>query len=129
MSMILFVTRTRIEMKIESEEVKTKDGKKTSFIYLNGALFFGTQELLTKEIEKLSKEGVQRFVISFRGVSSIDHSEVEEITELVETMKKEKKELLFCAISDDIKRMFDRLYISLDVPTYESSIDALEALR
>ena len=129
LSMILFVTRTRIEMKIESEEVKTKDGKKTSFIYLNGALFFGTQELLTKEIEKLSKEGVQRFVISFRGVSSIDHSEVEEITELVETMKKEKKELLFCAISDDIKRMFDRLYISLDVPTYESSIDALEALR
>lgn len=130
LSMILFVTKTRTEMKITSETVEVKDGKKTAFTYLNGSMFFGTQEMLTKEIERLENEGAERIVISFRGVQSIDHSEAEEILEVIENGRAKGIEIVICALSDDSRRIFERLHIDLSgVKTFSSTVDALESFN
>lgn len=127
LSMVLFVTRTRTEMKISSEIVDTKDNKKTAFTYLSGAMFFGTQEMLTKEIERLEADGVKRIVLSFRGVQSIDHSEAEEI---LEVLGNENIEIMICALSEESRRIFDRLHANLStIPMFDSSVDALEKLN
>ena len=130
LSAVLFVTRQRLDMKIESEHVDSKDGKKTTFIYLNGALFFGTQEMLSEEIGKLRKKKVERIVLSFRGVSSIDHSEAEEIEEILSECEKDGIEIWFAALSDDAARIFRRLQIDFkNVRMFNSAVDAAEAMN
>ena len=130
LSAILFVTSQRLEMKMDTEHVDSKDGKKTTFVYLSGALFFGTQEMLTETIQKLRKNNVERIVLSFRGVSYIDHSEAEEIEGILSECESEGIEIWFSALSDDAARIFKRLQIDFgNVRMFQTAVDAAEALN
>ncbi len=126
-SMILFVVKTRNEMTVKIEKPESvKDGVETRVVYIDGSLFFGTQEILTSEIEKLKNEGVKRIVFSLRGVRSIDHSEAEELETIFETSNAEGIEIRLCGLDENVSTIFDRLGMAFHKENaYSSVITAL----
>ena len=126
-SMILFVVKTRNEMTIKVEKPESvSDGIETRVVYIDGSLFFGTQEILTAEIEKLKNEGVKRIVFSLRGVRSIDHSEAEELETIFETSSAEGIDIRLCGLDENVSTIFDRLGMAFHKENaYSSVITAL----
>ncbi|HKL58522.1 MAG TPA: SulP family inorganic anion transporter [Sphaerochaeta sp.] len=110
-SMIMFVINSN-KISIEIDDV-TKDlvdtTRKTKVVYVDGSLFFGSQELLTKEVEVMISHSVKRIIFSVRGVPNIDHSSVNEFVEIVKMCRENKIEVLFCGVQPPVMHMFERL--------------------
>ena len=132
-SMIMFVI-TSNKISIEIDDV-TKDlldnSHKTKVVYVDGSLFFGSQELLTNEVEIMLSQGVRRIIFSVRGVPNIDHSSVNEFVEIVKMCRDNEVEVLFCGVQPPVMHMFERLdfveYLGKK-NFYTSAVIALESL-
>jgi len=132
-SMIMFVISSN-KISIEIDDV-TKDlldnTRKTKVVYVDGSLFFGSQELLTVEVEHMLEQNVGRIIFSVRGVPNIDHSSVNEFVDIVEMCRDRGVEVLFCGVQPPVMHMFERLdFVSLlgQNNFYTSVVIALEAL-
>ncbi|NBK24679.1 MAG: SulP family inorganic anion transporter, partial [Spirochaetia bacterium] len=132
-SMIMFVVKSN-KISIEIDDV-TKDlldtSRKTKVVYVDGSLFFGSQELLTKEVETMISHKVQRIIFSVRGVPNIDHSSVNEFVEIVKMCRENKIEVLFCGVQPPVMHMFERLdFVELlgQKNFYSSAVIALASL-
>jgi SulP family sulfate permease len=132
-SMVMFVIRSN-KISIEIDDV-TKDlvdtTRKTKVVYVDGSLFFGSQELLTKEVETMISHKVQRIIFSVRGVPNIDHSSVNEFVEIVKMCRENKIEVLFCGVQPPVMHMFERLdFVELlgQKNFYSSAVIALASL-
>ena len=133
-SMIMFVIKSN-KISIEIDDV-TKDlldnSRETKVVYVDGSLFFGSQELLTLEVEQMLSEKVGRIIFSIRGVPNIDHSSVNEFVDIVNVCRANDVELLFCGVQPPVMHMFERLdFVDLLGKTnfYTSVVIALEALN
>lgn len=133
-SMIMFIIRSH-HISIEINPVVPKDNSpsvKTTVVYVDGSLFFGSQDQLTRKVEPLLEDGVGRIIFSLRGVPFIDHSSVNEISELVAMCRKSSVEVLFCGLQPGVQTMFRRLdfYDKVGEDKFFSSVvTALESLK
>ncbi len=133
-SMVMFIIRShRISIEIDPlEEQLESYGTDTKVIYVDGSLFFGSQEQLTKVTERLIGEGNKRLIFSLRGVPSIDHSSIEEFTEIVELCRKHSVEILFCGLQPAVQSMMQRLDFQKFVGEqkfFSSAVTALGSLK
>ncbi|MDY4611291.1 MAG: SulP family inorganic anion transporter [Sphaerochaetaceae bacterium] len=131
LSMLLFVVRSR-DVRIEVvEPTLSMDDKRTRVVYIDGALFFATQDKLPSLVDDLIMKGCRRIVFSLRGVPSIDHSEVSEITAIVRQCQAKGVDVLFAGLQPPVQRMFERLSLDELVGKnqfYSSAVVALEVL-
>lgn len=130
LSMVLFVLHSVGDMHIEVDEAHIPASPvPTRITYIDGALFFGTQDRITKVVEKLKSQGVKRIIFSLRGVTAIDHSEAEELENIFNECKAEGIEVLLCGLHGDVERIFERLDMSFYRDHhYSSVVTCLEAL-
>lgn len=130
LSMILFVLHSIGDMHIEVDEAHIPASPiPTRITYIDGALFFGTQDRITKVVERLKSQGVKRIIFSLRGVTAIDHSEAEELENIFNECKADGVEVLLCGLHGDPERIFDRLDMSFYRDHhYSSVVTCLEAL-
>ena len=133
-SMIMFIIRSH-HISIEVNPVVPKNGSpsiKTTVVYVDGSLFFGSQDQLTRKVEPLLEDGIGRIIFSLRGVPFIDHSSVNEISEIVAMCQKSSVEVLFCGLQSPVQSMFKRLdfYDQVGEDKFFSSVvTALESLK
>lgn len=107
-SMIMFVIKSGLS--IDVSDVKDDEGNvrdHAKIVYVEGPLFFGTQEKLFNELYKFQPE-VNTIVISMRGVPSIDESVIEEFATFFGNLHRAGINIHFCGIMPGVKRMFDR---------------------
>lgn len=128
LSMVLFVFRAKNELKIEFDEVKEKDA---TVVYIDGMLFFGTQDMLTASINNGLGEEKKAVVFSLRGVPTIDHGGVNEFMDVVRSCKAKGMDVKVCGLQDPVKSMFSRLSVYKEIGDenfYSSAVTAIEAL-
>ncbi len=107
-SMLLFVVKSGIT--VDTSDVRDDDGnvrEHAKIVYVEGPLFFGTQEKLFNELYKFDPE-VNTIVISMRGVPSIDESVIEEFASFFGNLYRGGINVHFCGIMPGVKNMFDR---------------------
>jgi len=133
-SMVMFVVKSNkisIEVDDVTEEVAKKAGN-TKVVYVDGSLFFGSQEVLTKKVESLLGEKAERIIFSLRGVPSIDHSSVNEFTEIVKMCRNVHVPVLFCGVQPAVMSMFNRLDFTEELGEacfFSSAVTALESIN
>ena len=129
LSMILFVLRARSEMRIQVEDPEFDEI--TRVVYIDGSLFFATQERITATVNELKGQGVKRIIFSLRGVPTIDHSEIEELEGVFSDCKKDGIEYYICGLQDEVAHMFARLGVDkhFEGRTYTSVVSAIDALK
>lgn len=128
-SIVMFIISSN-KLVIEIDPV-TSTSERTNVVYVDGALFFGSQGKLTEAIEPLVEKGVQRILLSLRGVPNIDHSSISELGEIVQLCNEANVEILFCGVQPAVESMLRRLdFYSLlsEEHFYPSVVLALEAL-
>lgn len=133
-SMVMFViTSNKISIEVDdaSSEVSKKSGK-TKVVYVDGSLFFGSQDLLTQEVTTMLQDGIRRIIFSLRGVPNIDHSSVNEFVEIVKMCRQQEVQVLFCGVQPAVMHMFERLdfveYLGRN-QFFTSAVIALESLN
>ncbi|AEV29284.1 sulfate permease-like transporter, MFS superfamily [Sphaerochaeta pleomorpha str. Grapes] len=132
-SMVMFVIKSH-KISIEVDDVTSDFPPKvanTKVVYIDGSLFFGSQDMITKEVEELVKGDTFRIIFSLRGVPSIDHSSVDEFITIVETCKKNHIDVLFCGVQGGVMSMFRRLEFTNmlgEGAFFSSVVTALESI-
>lgn len=129
-SMIMFIIKSH-KIAIEIDPVKSAK-RSTVVVYVDGSLFFGSQDQLTKTTHKLMDEGVKHIIFSLRGVPNIDHSSIEEFFEIQQMLKEKKIRLWFCGMQAPVQSMMQRLGFIETVGEeniYPSAVVAIQALR
>lgn len=133
-SMVMFIVRSH-HISIEIDPVAPKLGDpdiKTTVVYVDGSLFFGSQEQLTRTVENLLSEGVARVIFSLRGVHTIDHSSINEFAEIVKMCRKRSVDILFCGLQPSVQSLMKRLdfydFVGQD-KFFSSAVTALESLK
>jgi SulP family sulfate permease len=132
-SMVMFIIRSHhisIEVDPVTPELGTYDAA-TKVVYVDGSLFFGSQDQLTKVVENLLAEGVGRIIFSLRGVHTIDHSSINEFVEIVNMCRKNSVDVLFCGLQPSVQSLMKRLgfyeLVGQD-KFFSSAVTALESL-
>ena len=132
-SIVMFVIKSN-KISIEIDPVTSRLGPKaklTKVVYVDGALFFGSQGKLSEAITPLVESGVKRILLSLRGVPNIDHSSITELAEIVRFTRKKQIELLFCGVQPRVESMLRRLDFYSLLPEehfYPSVVVALEMI-
>ncbi len=109
-SIVMFVIKSN-KITIEIDPVTNRLGKKakpTKVVYVDGALFFGSQGKLTEAIAPLIESGVKRILLSLRGSqyrSQLDHRAGRDRP----ARPKKEVELLFCGVQPRVESMLRRL--------------------
>lgn len=133
-SMIMFIVHSH-HISIEIDPVTSELGNnkvKTTVVYVDGSLFFGSQDQLTKTVEALLSDGVQRIIFSLRGVPTIDHSSINEFVEIVKLCRRQSVDVYFCGLQSGVQSLMKRLdFYSLvgEEKFFSSAVTALESLR
>lgn len=133
-SMIMFIVHSHhisIEIDAVTSDLKPKDVD-TTVVYVDGSLFFGSQDQLTQVVENLVDEGVGRIIFSLRGVPTIDHSSINEFAEIVQLCRKYSIDILFCGLQPSVQSLMRRLdfyeFVGQD-KFFSSAVTALESLK
>lgn len=111
-SMLLFVVKSSLT--VDTSDVKDDEGnvrEHAKIVYVEGPLFFGTQEKLFSELYKFQPE-VNTIIISMRGVPSIDESVIEEFASFFGNLHRGGINVHFCGIMPQARKMFDRSGLS-----------------
>lgn len=82
------------------------DHKNTIIVYLSGPMFFGTQEILVKELMKAGE--YDAVVFSMLGVPTVDQSAILEMDELLEEFKENEIRYVFCGVQSRVMEMMMR---------------------
>lgn len=121
LSMVLFVLRASSELTLQTEKINDK----VACVYINGMLFFGTQEKITGEVSSLIEKGFTKIVFSLRGVSQVDHSGAEELQSILEDCKSKGVRIALCGIQPSVEKMLDR--VGIHYKEYSSALSARKA--
>ena len=119
--MVLFVLRASSELTLQTEKINDK----VACVYINGMLFFGTQEKITGEVSSLIEKGFTKIVFSLRGVSQVDHSGAEELQSILEDCKAKGVRIALCGIQPSVEKMLDR--VGIHYKEYSSALSARKA--
>ncbi len=123
----LHVSVSRVDpARLEGRGV-TGDHSKTLIVYLSGPMFFGTQEVLTRELMKSGE--YDAVVFSMLGVPTIDTSAILEMEELIEEFRECSIRPMFCGVQHQVMEMMLRDGF-LDIVGDECFVwDAVAALK
>ncbi len=132
-SMVMFIIKShKISIEIDPVVSELEPGdKKTTAVYVDGTLFFGSQNQLTHVTESLIEEGTERIILSLRGVPTIDHSSVNELSEIVGMCKSRGVEIFLVGLQHPVHSLMERLdFIPLvgEERIFTSMVKALDAL-
>lgn len=75
-------------------------------VYVTGDVFFANIGKLTAKLDALS--GYDEIIISLRGVPDIDITSVETLGEYADEFAKCGKRIIFCGMSDTVKKVFEK---------------------
>lgn len=128
-SMILFIVKSGIT--IDTSDVKDDEGNvrdHAKLVYVEGPLFFGTQEKLFNELYKFEPE-VDTIIISMRGVPSIDESVIEEFSSFFGNLHRAGINIHFCGITPNVRRIFDRSGLSETLGEERFHYDVIAAVN
>ncbi len=128
-SMVLFVVKSGIT--VDTSDVKDEEGNvhdHAKIVYVEGPLFFGTQEKLFNELYKFEPE-VNTIIISMRGVPSIDESVIEEFASFFGNLHRGGINVHFCGIMPQAKKMFDRSGLSETLGEDKFHYDVIAAVN
>jgi len=93
--------------KLEANGIVTKyHHKKTKVIYLTGPVFFTTTEKIINEVALL--DHMDFIIFSMRGVSLIDTTGIQMLSELCEQLKGQGTEVLFACVQPKVKEVMER---------------------
>ena len=132
-SMVMFIIKSH-KISIEIDPVTAELGvgaKKTKVVYIDGMLFFGSQNQLTQVTESLLAKDVKRIIYSLRGVPSIDHSSINELADIVRLCRSQGVEVLVVGLQKPVRSLMERLdLIRLlgEQNIFSSVVIALESL-
>ena len=116
LSAVLFIMRSaKLEYelaKVENRRFRgdenVEDAHSNSYVlYLTGPIFFINAVTLEKALEKLP-QGCGELIFSMRGVSAIDTTGAEILTELVARLKVQNIRVILCGLNDNTRHMLDR---------------------
>ncbi|NCC64226.1 MAG: sodium-independent anion transporter [Spirochaetia bacterium] len=128
--MIMFIIKSH---KIAIRVDQVKDAQKPTFVvYVDGSLFFGSQDQLTKVTQQLLSQKAAHIIFSLRGVPTIDHSSIEEFFEIQEMLKEKHIALWFCGLQAPVQTMMQRLGFVESIGKqhfFASAVSALQALK
>ena len=135
MSMILFVLNNA-DLNIEVSDIDhdrldvdlSQTHKGNRVVYLEGPLFFGTQEQLTKEMEKIIPTS-NAIVLSMRGVPSIDDSGISELVEIFDLCQNNNVKLLFSGVQKGVLKQMKRNGFVVFVGEDKFYWDAIAAIK
>lgn len=103
-------------------EIEEKNGK--SIFHLKGEINGQTGlELKNKVLETYKTKNSA--VLSFKGVVYMNSSGLREIIDLLKQSRKDKKELLLCEMTKDIREMFSFTGLDKVFKIYETESEAL----
>lgn len=128
-SMLLFVFRAKTELNIEINDI---EDKKATVVYVDGMLFFGTQDMLAEKVENIYNSGIKTIIFSIRGVPTIDHGGVEEFIQIIDKCKQYGINVKVCGVQKAVQEMFERLDVYETIGKdnfYSSAVTAIEALN
>ncbi len=75
-------------------------------VYVTGDVFFANIGKLSAKLEALS--AYDEIIVSLRGVPDIDITSVETLGEIADEYAKAGKRIVFCGMSDTVKKVFDK---------------------
>jgi SulP family sulfate permease len=132
-SAVMFIIKShKISIEIDPVTAQLGSGaKRTKVVYIDGMLFFGSQNHLTQATEGLLANGAERIIFSLRGVPSIDHSSIIELADIVKLCRDRNVEVLIVGLQKPVRTLMERLdFISLvgEERIYSSVVTALESL-
>lgn len=117
-SVILFVVRVA-DIDINTSQIDTDrleangitvqyHHRRTRVVYLTGPVFFATTEKLNQELLTLNPEKLHYLILSMRGVSLIDSTGVQMLTELCQSLRSQGTKVLFAGVQPKVKTMMER---------------------
>ncbi|MFA7188863.1 MAG: SulP family inorganic anion transporter [Sphaerochaetaceae bacterium] len=128
-SMVLFVLKAKSELSIEVDNV---DERNAAVVYVDGMLFFGTQDMLASRVDGVIGSGVKTIIFSLRGVPTIDQGGIEEILQIARTCRASEVQVKICGLQGSVEKMFRRLdvYDAIGKENiFSSAVTAIEALN
>ena len=132
--LIFIINSTRLHVSVSRVDPARLEGRgitgdhsKTLIVYLSGPMFFGTQEVLTRELMKSGE--YDAVVFSMLGVPTIDTSAIIEMEELIEEFRECSIRPMFCGVQHQVMEMMLRDGF-LDIVGDECFVwDAVAALK
>ncbi len=117
-------------------EILLKTGARRAVLELQGVLFFGNADDLAERINQLFVE-MDMITLDVRGITDIDISGAQVLTEIVTNARRRGKWLVFCNVPPDLSRTIgdlkgdERNFGPLIMPDQDSAVEWMEeeALR
>jgi SulP family sulfate permease len=125
-SMILFVVKSG--MTVDVSEVEGEGMENVRIVYVEGPLFFGTQEKLFTELYKFEPH-IDTLIISMRGVPTLDESVIEEFASFFGNLHRGGINVNFCGIVPQVKKMFDRSGLAETLGEGKFHYDVIAAVK
>ena len=127
LSLVIMVINTKIQIEfspIEKENLTNNSNIDAVIVYMTGSLFFANASELEKQIKTVIDK-YDQFIFVFRGITYLDVSSIETLTEIMQDLKSKNKQIAFTGIRESIYKklekdgfiqMFDKnaFYPSLD---------------
>lgn len=135
MATFLFVAK-HSQIKIDISDVDlsrmkgddiTADHSYTKMVYLTGPLFFVTKDKFSESIEQIND--VKNIIFSMRAVTSIDQSAIGAFKAIVSKFAGNNVNVLFCGVQPDVKEIFDRSGLTVEIGEDNFYWDAIGAIK
>ena len=108
LSFILMILNTKIEIDYSEVTEHNEDAdKKVLLVYSTGSLFFANAGELEKLVKKNTNDN-EKIVFVFRGITYLDVSSIDVLTELVEELRESGKEVVFTGVRERIMHQMRR---------------------
>ena len=111
--------------------ILTRSGRRRAVLQLEGVLFFGNAEDLSRHVKEL-EPGLDTIVLDMRAVTDIDVSGVTILLALTQRSRERSKHLLFCNVPEHLLATIRGLFDSADAadaavkPDLESALEWVE---
>ena len=110
LSLIIMVINTKVKIEvspIEKKYLNVNETKETAIVYVTGSLFFANAGELEKQV-KLIINNFENFIFVFRGVTYLDVSSIEALTEMIEMLNTNNKQYEFTGVSENIYKKLEK---------------------
>ena len=109
---------------LNEEKIPGRENHEAIAAYVNGTIFFANANALAHALEAMPERG--EVILSFEGVSNIDITGIETLTEYIEDKKAHGVHVLVCGMNGSLTHAFDKsgLTEKLGAENIYSSMDA-----
>ncbi len=136
LSLVILVARlSHLEIAYDRVDVKRLGGdtsmeqrlRNTTVAYITGPLLFSNTNILEEALTH--SKGCDTILFSMRGVSQMDISAGQTLTEMIDAFQEQNVDVLFCGVSDTVHRMMQRVGVTDKVGEDHFYWSATQALQ